>query len=606
MSSVATIVTAGSVVGGIVSSSGQKKAAKTQQEGALEQTRLTNEMNERLFHEARGSEGHALLPEYFGGFEAEIGNNLTDIYRSTRSQPTAEDVFANVAGLNEEYERAIARETQPALERVFAETPGLEQEYQAARSREKKKRSREQWLDAHVADHPDDPVARLYSEARASAQRGPRSREEWLRAHLAAHPDSEAADYLHTWDPNPLGTQAYESLTPSFEAGNRLIGDVFEGTVADERLKRATALTDADRAGSGAIITADRTGSQGIISADQQGSEGIIGAQRTGSQGILSADRAATGQVLTADRTGTGEVLTADRTGTGEVLAADRSGTTGIVNAQRAGIQQGLGQQLAALKARRNAGGLSGGSSLATNAALGATIPAYQQMAGVAAEQNRRLALNEATEGRRLNVDEATEGRRLNMDEATQGRRMDLNEATESSRLGQLEAQEAGRLGMLRATEADRLGQLEATEGRRLDMGEAAEQQRLYDQNLQLQFGMLDAPMRRAQAGYTFGQMEDEARYQDFDSLLKRLGYANIGPGNPMPAQTAPTYAIPNDQMMWGSALSSAADGFGSLYASGVFDKKTTTTNPGMSYAMPTADQTSIYQPSAINWGFGG
>lgn len=69
-----------SLAGSGIASSGSSSAARRQAASSLEQTRLTNEANERLFRLARGSEGSAVLPEYMSDREQELANAIFGVW----------------------------------------------------------------------------------------------------------------------------------------------------------------------------------------------------------------------------------------------------------------------------------------------------------------------------------------------------------------------------------------------------------------------------------------------------------------------------------------------------------------------------------------------
>jgi len=84
---VAGISAAVSVGGSIYAGQSAKKAGQKQADAQLKATGDTNAANERMFHEARGSKGHALLPEYFGEFEKNLGTDISGTYSSYKFDP---------------------------------------------------------------------------------------------------------------------------------------------------------------------------------------------------------------------------------------------------------------------------------------------------------------------------------------------------------------------------------------------------------------------------------------------------------------------------------------------------------------------------------------
>ncbi len=69
------IAAGASIAGGLMAGKGAQKAAQISADANLAGTRETNALNERLFNQSRGSEGHAILPNYFGDNEAAFGQS---------------------------------------------------------------------------------------------------------------------------------------------------------------------------------------------------------------------------------------------------------------------------------------------------------------------------------------------------------------------------------------------------------------------------------------------------------------------------------------------------------------------------------------------------
>lgn len=66
---------------GVLGSKAQNRATEANMEAAREQRAL----EERLFHETRGSTGHALLGEYFGGQERQLADDASNFYNQIRA-----------------------------------------------------------------------------------------------------------------------------------------------------------------------------------------------------------------------------------------------------------------------------------------------------------------------------------------------------------------------------------------------------------------------------------------------------------------------------------------------------------------------------------------
>lgn len=99
---------------------------------------------------------------------------------------------------------------------------------------------------------------------------------------------------------------------------------------------------------------------------------------------------------------------------------------------------------------------------------------------------------------------------------------------------------------------------------------DARTRQGLYANNVALKSSMLDTPLSRIQQADSISQLGGERAYDDIDRALSRLSFYNIGPGQ-APAQRVPQLsAVPNSQMMLGSALSAGAQAFGGAYGAGL------------------------------------
>lgn len=82
-------------------SDSQKDASRTNQRIA----RNTNATNLALFHEGRGSLGHAILPEYFGDFEKQFGEDVVRGYKANLAfQGTPEEQLAKYRAITERYQ----------------------------------------------------------------------------------------------------------------------------------------------------------------------------------------------------------------------------------------------------------------------------------------------------------------------------------------------------------------------------------------------------------------------------------------------------------------------------------------------------------------------
>lgn len=113
-------------------------------------------------------------------------------------------------------------------------------------------------------------------------------------------------------------------------------------------------------------------------------------------------------------------------------------------------------------------------------------------------------------------------------------------------------------------------------------LSEAEAMQQLYDQNLQLQLGLIDAPFQRAQMGYEMGNLGRSEQYRAMDEVLKRLGYFNIGTGQPPVMQTPEIATIPNTGQFVGAALGQVGSGIMQYYLGR--QQTPTTTTPVQTY----------------------
>ncbi len=87
----------------------EQKAAKINAASAASY----NQMLRDLYHESRGSTGHALLPEYLGGAEKEFGQGAVDTARALRDYyGTPQDVAARGAATAARYQPLLAAGTK--------------------------------------------------------------------------------------------------------------------------------------------------------------------------------------------------------------------------------------------------------------------------------------------------------------------------------------------------------------------------------------------------------------------------------------------------------------------------------------------------------------
>lgn len=74
----------------------------------VSQARQQRELEERLFHEGRGSAGHAILPEYLGDFEKQLGEDTVRGYKANLAfQGTPEEQLAKYRAITERYQPAF-------------------------------------------------------------------------------------------------------------------------------------------------------------------------------------------------------------------------------------------------------------------------------------------------------------------------------------------------------------------------------------------------------------------------------------------------------------------------------------------------------------------
>ena len=93
-----------SLIGAIGSGIAGKSASDAQNrsdQANLLGVRETNEQNYRMFREGRGSAGHAILPEYLGGAEQELGTRAVDASRLLFGNPGQD--FARDKGIVDSY-----------------------------------------------------------------------------------------------------------------------------------------------------------------------------------------------------------------------------------------------------------------------------------------------------------------------------------------------------------------------------------------------------------------------------------------------------------------------------------------------------------------------
>lgn len=99
----------------ILGNDAQRHASNRNYDAAMQ----TNLSNERLFHEGRGSAGNAILPEYFGGLEAQLGKDVTAYYNaSSKLQGTPEEQLAKYKAIADRFRPDIAAGDQ-AVSDIF-------------------------------------------------------------------------------------------------------------------------------------------------------------------------------------------------------------------------------------------------------------------------------------------------------------------------------------------------------------------------------------------------------------------------------------------------------------------------------------------------------
>jgi hypothetical protein len=104
--------------------------------------------------------------------------------------------------------------------------------------------------------------------------------------------------------------------------------------------------------------------------------------------------------------------------------------------------------------------------------------------------------------------------------------------------------------------------------------------QQILDQDIGLRSQFLDAPVNRSRLAYEFGYMPERENYRVVDDMLQRLGYFNIGQGNPPMQQTPNIPTIPNSAQAWGAGLSSGANALGNYWMAKQFSQPTQPTQP--------------------------
>lgn len=90
-----------------------------------------------------------------------------------------------------------------------------------------------------------------------------------------------------------------------------------------------------------------------------------------------------------------------------------------------------------------------------------------------------------------------------------------------------------------------------------------AEQEQLYNEDVNLRLNTLGLPLSRTEGLMNLDRLRGDSRYAPIDSLLQRLGFFNLGQGNPPTQQAYFSQVVPNDQQFLGSAISTAAGAYG-------------------------------------------
>lgn len=101
----AAVVAAGATA---YAASSAASSARSAQKTNVSRARSQRELEERLFHEGRGSAGHAILPEYLGNFEKEVGLDAAEGYRANMAfQGTPEEQLARYAEISRRFQPAF-------------------------------------------------------------------------------------------------------------------------------------------------------------------------------------------------------------------------------------------------------------------------------------------------------------------------------------------------------------------------------------------------------------------------------------------------------------------------------------------------------------------
>ena len=94
-----------------------------------------------------------------------------------------------------------------------------------------------------------------------------------------------------------------------------------------------------------------------------------------------------------------------------------------------------------------------------------------------------------------------------------------------------------------------------------------AARQAVNEAMIQAQGQFLDAPLNRSRLAYEIGYLPEQEKNRQLNELMARLGYFNIGTGNPPPTQTPNIPTIPNSGMIAGAGLSSFGNALGNYFA---------------------------------------
>lgn len=176
-------------LGAVFSAQEQRRATRTNADIA----RRAQELQEKLFHESRGSTGHAILPEYFGDEERRLGEYAGDISRASREVwGTPMEAAARGKRLADRY-RPLLEEGTKAIEGIYS--GDLERERLAnlaplAETRLSAAKSRRQSISQALADHR----ARLAAINAEKGYSGTGSASEQLALRTSLGAGQEAAD----------------------------------------------------------------------------------------------------------------------------------------------------------------------------------------------------------------------------------------------------------------------------------------------------------------------------------------------------------------------------------------------------------------------------